>query len=120
MWTSPRGSSDLEVEGGEGGDEALGFERDGDDLGTSYRSGRGTSCGSRKVRVKDVHSNFNDGNPPTTLWVSSETVMTCPINLRMYLGSSGRLGSLTMPERGSVETRYWSMTHSRAERLPRR
>ncbi len=34
--------------------------------------------------------------------------------------SSSRLGSLVMPEQGSVETRYWSMTHSRAERLPRR
>jgi hypothetical protein len=35
-------------------------------------------------------------------------------------GSPPRLGSLTMPERASVETRYWSTTHSRAERLPRR
>ena len=27
----------------------------------------------------------------------------------MYSGSSARLGSLTMPERLSVETRYWSI-----------
>lgn len=53
-------------------------------------------------------------------WVSRETVMTWPMRRRMYCGSSSRLGSLTMPERASVETRYWSMTHSRAERLPRR
>ena len=38
----------------------------------------------------------------------------------MYCGSSARLGSLTMPLRLSVLTRYWSITHSRAERLPRR
>ncbi len=38
----------------------------------------------------------------------------------MYCGSSGRLGSLVMPLRLSVLTRYWSMTHSRAERLQRR
>lgn len=43
-------------------------------------------------------------------FVSSETVMTWPMRRRMYLGSSSRLASLTMPERGSVETRYWSMT----------
>ncbi len=68
---------DLEekVEGGEGGDDLLGFEGDGDDLADE---------------AEDI------------------------------VGSSSRLGSLTMPERGSVETRYWSITHSRAERLPRR
>ena len=38
----------------------------------------------------------------------------------MYCGSAARLGSLTMPLRLSVLTRYCSMTHSRAERLPRR
>ena len=32
----------------------------------------------------------------------------------MYSGSSSRLGSLVMPLRLSVETWYWSMTHSRA------
>jgi hypothetical protein len=36
----------------------------------------------------------------------------------MYSGSSARLGSFVMPLRLSVETWYWSMTHSRAERLP--
>src|SRR5260370_37161418 len=38
----------------------------------------------------------------------------------MYSGSSGRLGSERMPERASSVTRYWSITHSMAERLPRR
>ena len=38
----------------------------------------------------------------------------------MYSGSSGRLGSLVMPLRLSVLAWYWSITHSRAERLPRR
>lgn len=38
------------------------------------------------------------------------------------LGSEGDGDDLAdeAEERGSVETRYWSMTHSRAERLPRR
>ena len=36
----------------------------------------------------------------------------------MYWGSSERLGSLVMPLRGSVLTLYWSMTQSRAARLP--
>jgi hypothetical protein len=38
----------------------------------------------------------------------------------MYSGSSSRLGSFTMPERASFETRYWSTSHSSALRLPRR
>jgi len=63
---------------------------------------------------------LREGRAAMSFWVSRETVMTWPMRRRMYLGSSGRLGSMTMPERGSVETRYWSMTHLRAERLPRR
>ena len=51
---------------------------------------------------------LRDGSETMILWVSKETMMTWPIRRRMYLGSSSRLGSLTMPERGSVETRYWS------------
>ena len=46
--------------------------------------------------------------------------MTWAMRRTMYSGSSARLGSLVMPLRLSVETWYWSMTHSRAERLPRR
>ena len=38
----------------------------------------------------------------------------------MYSGSSLRFGSDSMPERESMLTWYWSMTQSRAERLPRR
>ena len=38
----------------------------------------------------------------------------------MYWGSSSRLGSERRPLRGSSVTRYWSMIHSSAERLPRR
>jgi hypothetical protein len=68
-----------EVEGGEGGDDLLGFEGDGDD---------------QADEAEDV----------------AFVVFA--------------VGSLVMPERGSVETRYWSGswfgTHSRAERLPRR
>jgi hypothetical protein len=37
----------------------------------------------------------------------------------MYSGSS-RFGSVVMPLRLSVETWYWSITHSNALRLPRR
>ena len=48
------------------------------------------------------------------------TVMTWPIRRTMYSGSSGRLGSLVMPLRASVLIRYWSITQSSAERLPRR
>src|SRR5665213_681992 len=63
---------------------------------------------------------LSEGRDAMIFWVSRETVMTWPMRRRMYWGSASRLGSLTMPERASVETRYWSMTHSRAERLPRR
>ena len=38
----------------------------------------------------------------------------------MYSGSSGLLGSERMPVRLSSLTRCWSMTHSKALRLPRR
>ena len=48
-----------------------------------------------------------EGRAAMICWVSRETVMTWSMRRRMYLGSSSRLGSLTMPERGSVETRYW-------------
>jgi len=61
---------------------------------------------------------FREGKEAMICLVSRETVMTWPMRRRMYWGLSSRLGSLTMPERASVETRYWSITHSRAERLP--
>ena len=63
---------------------------------------------------------FSGGNPFTTFTVSRLTVMTWAMRRTMYCGSSGRLGSLVMPLRLSVLTWYWSMTQSRAERLPRR
>ena len=62
----------------------------------------------------------NAGNPSTISTVSKLTVITLPINLTMYWGSSVRFGSLMMPLRLSVLTRYWSITHSKAERVPRR
>jgi hypothetical protein len=75
IWHSAKPPVRRGVEGGEGGDDLLGFEGDGDDLA---------------YEAEDV---------AFVVFV---------------------VGSLVMPERGSVETRYWSMTHSKAERLPRR
>src|SRR5438045_2569159 len=56
----------------------------------------------------------------TSFTVSTLTVTTLPTRRTIYCSSSSRLGSLTMPLRASVLTWYWSSTHSRAERLPRR
>ena len=64
--------------------------------------------------------NYNVGKFSTISTVSKLTVITLPINLTMYWGSSARFGSLTMPLRLSVLTRYWSTIHSNAERVPRR
>ena len=59
--------------------------------------------------------------PSTIVTVSMLTVMTRPTRSTMYCWSSLQaLGSLTMPLRLSVLTRYWSTTHSSAERVPRR
>src|SRR5450755_3277147 len=60
----------------------------------------------------------NPASSRTNWTVSTETVATCPSSRTIYSGSSGRFGSFTMPERASVETRYWSTTHSSALRLP--
>ena len=43
--------------------------------------------------------------------------MSCPMRRRMYSGWSSRLGSLRMPERASVETRYWSEASGVADPL---
>ncbi len=73
-------------------------------------------------RGKPIHPAYtpSGGNAPTIFTVSRLTVMTCPIRRTMYSGSSSRFGSLVMPLRLSVEIWYWSITHSSAERLPRR
>ena len=52
--------------------------------------------------------------------VSTLRRTTWPTRRTMYSGSSGLLGSERMAVRLSSLTRYWSMTHSRALRLPRR
>ena len=49
---------------------------------------------------------YTAGRFSTMSTVSKLTVMTLPINLTMYCGSSARFGSLTMPLRLSVFTRY--------------
>src|SRR5207237_884191 len=59
-------------------------------------------------------------NSLTSRTVSTLTVMIFPTRRAIYSSSSGLLGSLTMPLRLSSLTWYWSITHSRAERLPRR
>ena len=56
----------------------------------------------------------------TICTVSRLTVITCPINRTIYCSSSRRFGSLTMPLRLSVLTRYWSIIQSKAERFPKR
>jgi len=60
------------------------------------------------------------GREATRSGVFRERVMIWANRRVMYWGSSSRLGSEVMPERGSVVIWYWSMIHSRAERLPRR
>ena len=59
------------------------------------------------------------GNPATISTVSRLTLITLPIRRTIYSGSSARLGSFSMPLRLSVFTRYWSITQSSAQRLPR-
>ena len=60
------------------------------------------------------------GNPSTIPTVSKLTLITFPTNRTIYSGSSPRFGSFTIPLRLSVFTRYWSITHSSADRLPSR
>ena len=69
---------------------------------------------------KQGHYANSFGNPFTIFTVSTLTRITCPTRRTMYCGSSSRLGSEVMPLRLSVQTWHWSMTHSRAERFPRR
>src|SRR5438093_5787856 len=45
--------------------------------------------------------------------------MSWPRRPRIYSGTSRTFGALVMPLRLSVLTRYWSITHSSAERLSR-
>ncbi len=73
--------------------------------------GRGQGRGSTSVTCASAS---------TRRTVSTLTVTTWPMRRTMYCGSSGRLGSLVMPLRLLVLMWYWSMTHSRAERLPSR
>ncbi len=47
----------------------------------------------------------NSGSPSTTFTVSKLTLMTLPMERRMYWGLSARLGLLTMPLYLSVLTR---------------
>src|SRR5947208_731630 len=63
---------------------------------------------------------YSLGKAPTMRTVSRLTRTTWPTNLTMYSSSSARLGSERTPLRWSSLTWYWSMTHSRALRLPRR
>ena len=51
--------------------------------------------------------------------VSRETVDDLADEAEDVFGVVFAVGLLVMAERGSVVTRYWSMTYSRAERLPR-
>src|SRR5207248_11281901 len=57
-------------------------------------------------------------NSPTCFTVFTLSVTTFPTYRTIYSSSSSRLGSLPMPLRASVLTWYWSITHSRADRLP--
>src|SRR6266851_3451663 len=59
-------------------------------------------------------------NSLTSRTVSILTVITFPTGRTMYSSSSRLFGSLTMPLRLSSLTWYWSITQSRAERLPSR
>src|SRR5713226_4275813 len=59
-------------------------------------------------------------NSLTSRTVSILTVITFPTRRTMYSSSSRLFGSLTMPLRLSSLTWYWSITQSRAERLPSR
>jgi hypothetical protein len=63
---------------------------------------------------------YSAGRPFTIFTVSTLTRTTWPTRRTMYSSSSGLLGSLVMPLRLSVLIWYWSMTQSRALRLPRR
>src|SRR5262249_3526411 len=60
------------------------------------------------------------GKSLTIRTVSKLTRTTWPTSRTMYSESSGRFGSERMWLRLSSLTWYWSMTHSRALRLPRR
>lgn len=69
-------------------------------------------------------SAYSAGSESTILTVSTLTRTTWPTRRTMYSSSSGLLGSLVMPLVAAA-TRcsliwYWSITQSRAERLPRR
>src|SRR5438552_1387434 len=66
------------------------------------------------------HFAYFSGSPATIFTVSKLTRTTCPTRRTMYSGSSARFGSDLIPLRLSSLTWYWSITHSRAERLPRR
>jgi hypothetical protein len=66
------------------------------------------------------HSAYRSGNALTIRIVSRLTRTTWPTKRTMYSSSSARFGSERMPLRLSSLTWYWSMTHSRALRLPRR
>ena len=79
-----------------------------------------TSLPRHGYGVSKTPASPNCGSPSTMATVSRLTLITLPMRRRMYSGSPARLGSLTMPLRLSVLTRYWSMTHSSAARLPRR
>src|SRR2546421_8476113 len=59
-------------------------------------------------------------NSLTNRTVSTLTVITFPIRRTIYSSSSRLFGSLTIPLRLSSLNWYWSITQSRAERLPSR
>ena len=69
---------------------------------------------------RDSEIPYREGNPETISTVFRLTWMTRAIRSTIYRGSASRFGSFTIPLRLSVLTRYWSTTHSNAERLPNR
>src|SRR5947208_15970444 len=81
------------------------------------------ACWSFPSRSEDSltfhHSAYRSGNSLTIRTVSTLTLTTYPTSRTIYSGSSARFGSDLMPLHLSSLTWYWSITHSRALRLPR-